>query len=394
MESSRYVVVGAGLAGSATALALARRGLEVTVVERREPAGHEGSSHGSARIFRYAYPDRFYTDLVIRARSGFDELERLSGRRLISPAGAVDFGAARNPAQLAQVLESAGVTHELLSQQEARDRWPQIAFDTEVLWHPDAGVIDAETTVLTQVQLAQQNGAYLLTAWEVSSVQRTARGYRLTSAEGQHLDAENVIVAAGGWLPALLAELDVPAGFLDRLPRFVVTEEQAYHFPYRALPGDGTSGPGLPPEFPTFIHKREDIQTYSLPGGRDAGHRGQKLAEFAAGRVLSSAREQTGMSDNANRHRIIDYVTRYLPGLEPQPYAETTCLFTSTPNEDFLLDRTDGLTLLSPCSGHGAKFAPLIGELAAEVATGGVAPDRFTVAAFSGGLSDQEATRV
>ena len=75
---------------------------------------------------------------------------------------------------------------------------------------------------------------------------------------------------------------------------------------------------------------------------------------------------------------------RYLPGLVPEPYATTTCLFTTTPNEDFLVDGVDGITVASPCSGHGAKFAPLIGDITADVATGtGRAPERFAAAAIT-----------
>lgn len=94
--SSQYVVLGAGLAGAAAAWSLAKRGHEVTLVERTRPAAPDGSSHGSARIFRYAYPDAFYAGLVVRARAGFDELERLSGKQLITPTGSLDFGRVRN----------------------------------------------------------------------------------------------------------------------------------------------------------------------------------------------------------------------------------------------------------------------------------------------------------
>ena len=80
----------------------------------------------------------------------------------------------------------------------------------------------------------------------------------------------------------------------------------------------------------------------------------------------------------------LDAARRRLPGLVPEPYAEATCLFTSTPTEDFLIDGADGITLVSPCSGHGAKFAPLIGDIAADVATGtATAPDRFGAAGFA-----------
>jgi sarcosine oxidase len=75
---------------------------------------------------------------------------------------------------------------------------------------------------------------------------------------------------------------------------------------------------------------------------------------------------------------VIAYVERTLPGLDPAPYAETTCLFTNTPTEDFVIDGVDGITVASPCSGHGAKFAPLLGRIIADTATGAAAPpERF-----------------
>lgn len=367
-ESSKYVVVGAGLAGAATAWQLALQGHDVTVLERTVPASHDGSSHGSARIFRYAYPDEFYTRAVIESKSQWDELDRASGLELITPFGAVDYGPERQPEHLASVLARTGVEHELLSAAEAKGRWPHIGFDTPVLWHPGAGVIDAESSVNAMIDQAVKHGARVLTGWNVTGVEKAGAGYRLVSAGGETLDAGNVIISAGGWLPQLLDRLSLPAGFLDALPEFTVRQEQAYHFRYLE--------PAAP--WPTFIHKNADIQTYGLPGGRDAGFAGQKVAEYNGGKFIPSAAEQTGLVDPANRRRVVDYVRKYLPGLHPEPYAETTCLFTNTPNEDFVIDRADGLTVLAPCSGHGAKFAPLIGQWAAALATGtGDVPARF-----------------
>lgn len=380
MSSSQYLVIGAGLAGSATAWHLARRGHEVTLVERSHPAAEDGSSHGSARIFRYAYPDPYYTDLVVRSRQGWVELERLHGQQLITPSGALDFGAQRTPRRLAGVLEQAGVEHELFTVDAARERWPQIDFDTEVLWHPAAGVIDAEQSVHAMIDQAKLHGAQILTDWEVDAVTPAGLGYRVTAADGRALDAERIVVAAGGWLPTLLEKLPLPDGFRSRTPRLEVRQEQAYHFPYKDT--SLAAGPDAGTIWPTFIHKSEQIQTYSLPGGRDAGFRGQKLAEFNGGKVLPSAADGDGVIETANRNKVVAYVERYLPGLVPVPYAETTCLFTNTPTEDFLLDSADGITLVSPCSGHGAKFAPHIGEIAADVATGAApAPERFALPA-------------
>lgn len=369
-ESSEYVVVGAGLAGAATAWQLATRGHDVTIIERTRPASHDGSSHGSARIFRYAYPDPFYTRALIESKALWDELDRASGLELITPFGAVDYGSERQPEQLAGILAATGVEHELLGASQARERWPHIAFDTAVLWHPGAGVIDAESSVNAMIGQAVKHGARLLTGWNVARVDKRGSGYRLVADGWETLDAGNVVISAGGWLPSLLGQLPLPAGFLAGLPEFTVRQEQAYHFRYRSDDGE--------PAWPTFIHKSADIQTYGLPGGRDAGFAGQKVAEYNGGKVIPSAAAQTGLVDPANRRRLVDYVQRYLPGLDPEPYAETTCLFTNTPNEDFLIDRTDKLTVLSPCSGHGAKFAPLIGKWAADAATGtGDIPARF-----------------
>jgi sarcosine oxidase len=367
---SQFVVIGAGLAGAATAWSLTLRGYEVTIVERTRPTANDGSSHGSARIFRYAYLDPFYTRLAVQARKRWDELERVSGTDLIIQTGSLDFGVARDPQTLAAVLEAEGVEHELVGREEARSRWPQIAVDTEVLWHPKAGVIDPESAVRTMVEQATKHGAQLLTDWELATISRARNGFRLRAANGDEVDAEKIVVATGGWLPHLLADLPLPTDFRAGLPAFQVSQEQAYHFPYR----------DITTTWPTFIHKSPALYTYSLPGGRDAGFRGQKLAEFHGGLKIPSAVHQTGIIDPANRAKLIDYVTRFLPGLVPQPYAETTCLFTSTPTEDFVIDGVDGIVLVSACSGHGAKFAPLIGDIAADVVTGStVPPDRFRI---------------
>ncbi|MEV3924238.1 FAD-dependent oxidoreductase [Actinomadura coerulea] len=375
-----YVVVGAGLVGAATAWQLARRGHEVTVLERRTPANAEGSSHGSARILRYAYADPFYAQMVVDARREWRELERLSGERLVTRTGSLDAGAARDPAALAAVLARVGVEHELLGAAEAAARWPQFRFGDgggEVLWHPDAGVVDAEAAVSAMLRLARAEGARVETGRPVASVERVGTRHRVVGVDGRAEEAEKVVVAAGGWLPDLLGGIGLPDSLLAAFPPLRVTQENAYHFPYRDDPG----GP-----WPTFIHKESDALVYGLPGGRDAalpgGRSGQKVAEFNGGRPIRSAAARTGAIDPANRERIVAYARRALPGVVPEPYAETTCLFTNTPTEDFVVDGAGGITVASPCSGHGAKFAPLLGRVVAEAASDErPAPDRFRVGA-------------
>lgn len=377
MESSKFVVVGAGLMGSATAWHLASAGHEVTLLERDVPAGLSGSSHGSSRIFRYAYPTDTYARLVTEAAPVWSQLERESGSELFRQVGALDFGTERNPRGLATVLERVGVEHELVDLHDARVRWPQFAVDSEVLWQPTAGVVDAEGAVRAMVELSLRAGAQVHTRWEVAKVTpASTTGYVVTATDGREIHAAEVVVVAGGWLPHLLRELSLPKGFLDALPRFEVRQEQTFHFPYSELLADLT--------WPTLIHKFRDgeasLAVYALPGGRSGEDRGLKVALHNGGKVLPSAAHQDGKVDPANRRWITDYVQRFLPGVVPEPYNEATCLFTNTPTEDFVIERVDGITVVSACSGHGAKFAPLTGLLAAGVATGnGTVPDEFRV---------------
>ena len=368
--ASHHVVIGAGLAGAATAWQLASRGHEVTVLERDRPASMLGSSHGSARILRYAYEDPFYVRLVRDARVLWDRLERTTGARLMTPTGSVDSGLVRRPAELARVLERVGIDHELLTARAAEDRWPEMAFDSDVLWHPAAGVVDAEAAVRTMLDLAVGHGAVVHEGWTAASVERVGAGLAVVSDDGRRVTGDSVVVGAGGWLPDLLGALPLPRAALDRVPPLRVRQEQVFHFAYM----DG------PRPVPTSIHMDELMQVYALPGGRDVEGRGHKVAEFDGGRVIPSAAHQDGHVDPANRARVVDWVRRNLPGVEPVPYAEATCLFTSTPSEDFVIDRVEGITIVSPCSGHGAKFAPLIGSLAADAATGERVEPRFALA--------------
>jgi sarcosine oxidase len=123
---------------------------------------------------------------------------------------------------------------------------------------------------------------------------------------------------------------------------------------------------------------------YHLAGGRDGGPGDdRKIGEHDGGHETTAA-GRDGVVDAASRERVIEYVRRWLPGLDPAPRSEVTCLYTETPTEDFLIDRVGDVVVCSPCSGHGAKFAPLTGELVAGLVIGAdeePVPDRFRLAA-------------
>lgn len=374
MESFEFVVVGAGLMGASTTWHLARTGREVMVLEARTPANPWGSSHGSARIFRYAYGDPFYVELVKESRRWWSELEQESGATLLTTTGALDAGALRFPARLAGILADAGIDHELVGRREARRRWPMLDVDSEVLWHPDAGILDAQTTVETMMSQARHHGAEVRTGWEVESVAERGSGHLVTAQDGRSVFAQNLIITAGGWLPELLPRLPIPTQKLAM--SLEIWQEQAIHLPY--APGYEHA------QWPSFIHKTPEMQVYSLPGGRDAEFRGQKIAEFRGGRIIPSSRHNDRAVDHGAGQRLVGYAEQHVPGLVPRPYAEVSCVFTMTPNEDFIIQRFGSISVVSPCSGHGGKFAPLIGRIVEQMVTGAQAPpQRFSLDALS-----------
>ncbi len=130
-----------------------------------------------------------------------------------------------------------------------------------------------------------------------------------------------------------------------------------------------------------MIHESTSAAVYHLAGGRDGGAGDDRKIGEHDGGSSTTADERTGVIDEGSRRRVTDYVRRWLPGLSPEPRGEASCLYTETPSEDFLIDRVGRLVVCSPCSGHGAKFAPLIGELVAGLVDGsGTVPDRFRLA--------------
>jgi sarcosine oxidase len=220
-------------------------------------------------------------------------------------------------------------------------------FDEAVLVHPDGGRCRADAVVAAFQRLVDTR-------------------YDAPIDDVAALDADVVVVAVGAWTPTLLAGLD--------LPRLTPTLEQVVHFRPRIDMG-----------WPSFIHRQANgVGVYGLetPG------EGIKVAEHHVGAVVDPD-ARTFDVDSAYADRISAYVERWFPGLDPTPVFPATCLYTSTDNEDFLLDRvavgeaggmSKDVVVVSACSGHGFKFAPEIGRLAADLAMGEPpAHERFTI---------------
>jgi monomeric sarcosine oxidase len=350
---SDVVVVGAGLTGAATAWALSRAGHSVVVFDAYGFGHDKGSSHGTSRIFRRVYPDALYIGMTGRALEGWRKLEADSGARLLQVRGGIDHGSRRDPQALAAVAAEHRLAHELLSPAEAQERWPGMVFDGPVLFQPDAGVVDADASLAAFLDVARRNGACLMPHTPVEAIE--VRDDHVLVHAGEPVRARRVVLAAGGWLPELLdsCELGIP------LPPVQVTQQQVFHFRQRDPQA----------VFPVLVYK-EDHQIFGLPSGGDGGPRAaMKIARHDGG-TPTTASTRSGLVDAADRRLIVDYVDQWLPGLVPDPVAEGTCLYTMTDDDDFILDRRGPVVVASPCSGHGAKFAPLLGEIITDLALG------------------------
>ena len=413
------IVVGAGLAGSAAAWAASARGMSVVVLEAFGPGHRRGSSHGSARIFRRAYPDPLYVRLTGRAEPLWRQLEGEAGETLLQLTGGLDFGPLRDPATLHEVLASCGVPADLLAPEEAAERWPGIRFDAPasptapasghatpaigttpgppapaapasavapgagpVMFHADAGVLDPDRAMAAMLRVAASRGADVRFNAPVTHLAATPGGDgALVHTDSGTFTASAVVVAVGGWLAPLL-------GDLVRLPPLEVTQQQAFHLAPRAAGTGGAPSPARPygdDPWPIFIYRDAANYFYGLPAGRDGEVPGAvKLGEHHGG-VVTTAAGRDGLVDPAARERAIAFAASRLPGLDPRPVGELTCLYTTRASEDFILDRQGPFVIASPCSGHGAKFAPLVGEIIADLAAGKPSPDpRFTFAAHLG----------
>ena len=342
------VVVGGGAMGAASARALAMGGRRVALVEQFE-AGHDrGSSHGRSRIFRLAYQDASYVPLAQRALALWRELSEECGTSLLATTGGVDHGPPQILDEIAAGLAAHGVASDGLTADEAIERWPGMRFEGPVLFQPDAGRVDADATVLALHRRAAELGADVLTGEHVHDIHVTDDGVEVVTGERTLVGAV-VVVAAGAWLPKLAPGL----GLADELPDLVVTQEQPAYF----------DAPGSE-EWPVFVHYGERSH-YGLftPGV------GVKVGEHGTGVVVDP--DTRPPADDERVRRLSSYVERWLPGADPSPTRVDTCLYTTTPDERFVLRRFGDVVICSACSGHGFKFVPAIGEQVAELAIQG-----------------------
>jgi sarcosine oxidase len=316
----RVAVVGAGVMGCATAWALRERGAEVTVHEQFELDHDRGSSHGRTRIFRLSYPDPYWIRFAQEAHAGWQELDP----GLLGLYGLIELISDRALTS-ARALEECGVPYRFLDAAEVRAYGAVLPEGWTALHVAAAGVVFAD----------RARHAFLEAAGVEVETNR-----RITTTD--ELDADVVVVTAGSWIRELVPDLPVK-----------VTRETVAYFRRE----------GPPP--PSIVDLNAATGGHGMYSLHDPVH-GLKAGAHHAGPEADPDTDTP--PDPAIVERVVSWVRERFPDVEPEPVETQTCLYTTTADEHFVLERRGRLVVGSACSGHGFKFAPAIGRRLAALA--------------------------
>jgi sarcosine oxidase len=373
------VVCGLGAMGSAAVYALARRGRRVLGLERHALGHDRGSSHGGTRIIRLGYFEHpSYVPLLRRAYALWRELEIAAGEPLLSVTGIVEIGPPDGTLVRGTLASSHlhGLPHDVLTAGELMRRFPafDVPADYVAVLQPDGGYLAVEPSLAAMCTLARAAGADVHEGETVQAIEPHGGDVLVVTDRGA-VEAGAAIVTAGPWTTALMPQLAAPL----RVTREVI----AWFAPTARLSGQGFSAH----DFPVFILESVHGMHYGIPPrSTDTAikiakhhHRNETVDPDHVDRDVSGA-------DEALIRRAI---AAHVPGANGLLVAAKTCLYTMTPDGDFLIDRLPNapqIVVASPCSGHGFKFAPVIGEILADlVTTGSTRHDisRFRLARFA-----------
>jgi sarcosine oxidase len=357
------IVVGLGGMGSATVRHLAGRGARVLGLEQFTSGHDRGSSHGRSRIIRQAYfEDPAYVPLVLRSYDLWRRLEEDSGERLLTVTGGLMIG--RPDSELVsgarRSAELHGLDHDILDAADLARRHPLVrpAADDVALFEPHAGFVDPERAVIAHNRVAQSAGADLhfdepILDWGADGEHAWVR---TTKAR---YEAGHLVLAAGAWMPQLSTVRSV---------ELVVTRQVLCWFD----PPAGVE-PFRPERFPVYIWELDAERTFygfpnqdGPPGGVKVAffHRDERADPDDLDRVVAAADVAT----------LLDVVRAKVPAAAGELLAAIVCMYTLTSDHHFLIDSHPvcaNVTLASPCSGHGFKFTPVIGEILADLALDG-----------------------
>jgi sarcosine oxidase len=379
MRTYDAIVVGLGAMGSAALHHLVKCGRSVLGIDRLSPPHAKGSSHGDTRITRLAIGEGVhYTPLALRSHALWRELERETGAQLLTSNGGLFISSAARSAVLhvadffANTLAAARdneIAHEILDAAAIRRRFPvfNVADDEYGYFEPAAGFLQPEACIRAHLEAAESHGAQVHRNEKVIGFEASSHVVTVVTDHDRYR-AQRLIVAAGAWLPTL-----VDARLAQH---FKVYRQQIYWFEI-----DGDPAPFLPAAMPVFIWELQGRPhgSYGFPA-LDGPHGGVKVGteQFEIETTADTLDTPASAADIAAFHAEI--VAPFIAGLAPRCLKAVSCLYTVTSDFGFVIDchpDSDRVLIVAPCSGHGFKHSPAIGEAAATWASDGLLPAGF-----------------
>jgi len=354
------IVLGVGGVGAATTYELARRGLDTLGLERYDVPHGRGSSHGVTRIIRLAYyEDPAYVPLLRRAYDRWHRLEAAHGSRLLHRIGSISAG--REGSGVISGVRRSCAEHSIpnteLSAVELRERYPgyRLPEDHVAIHQADGGYLLSEEGIVAHVEAAHREGATVRARETVESWTASESGVRVETDRGEYT-AERLVVTAGAWA----------ASQLPGLADLLVPERQVLGWFQPSSPERFA-----PESFPVFVHEADEGHFYGFPVVSVPGF---KLGRYHHRGETGTPEELRREPDREDERLLREYTERYFPDAAGPTMRLSTCTFTNTPDEHFVVDTHpdhENVVVGAGFSGHGYKFASVLGEVLSDLVVDG-----------------------
>ncbi|MGO1298378.1 MAG: N-methyl-L-tryptophan oxidase [Vibrio sp.] len=351
------IVIGAGSMGMATGYFLAKQGKRVLLLDAFDPPHSHASHHGETRIIRHAYGEgKDYVPLALRAQTLWEELEQESNRSIFLKTGVLNIGE-RTQLFISTLIDSAEeyqLPIEILNAEQANERYQGLNLPPEFIacLEPTSGVLRCENAIEAYRHLALEQGAELRTYSRVSAIKLLKDSVTVT-AKGQEFSAKKLVVSVGAWSNDLLKMLDLS------LPLSPVRKTFAWYNAPEAIYGEG--------HFPAFSWDIPEGIYYGFPSIDGAG---LKIGRHDQGEAHEPNTPLVPFSEAKDAADLNQLLSRYMPQVG-QLHVGKTCMYTRTPDEHFIIDhhpKHSHVMIASGFSGHGFKFASVVGEILTDMA--------------------------
>ncbi len=361
------IIIGSGSVGSAAGFYATEAGLNVLMIDAAFPPHHAGSHHGDTRIIRHAYGEgQKYVPMALRAQTLWEELAARSDTRLFHRSGVLNLGPRqsgfiKNAIASAQAYE---LNCEIMNTTQITTRWPEFTLPDDYLgvFEPRAGYLKSELAIAAYIRLAEQAGCAQLFNCAVTAIERQDREFEITTEEGSRYQGHKLLIAAGTWAKKLIPTLPITP------VRKVFSWHQA----------DGRFSEDN--HFPAFTIETPDRSHYY---GFPAVKNELKVGKHDGGQQIDQPEQRTPFGSHAtDGSENFDFLRHFLPGVGVCLTGDA-CTYDLSPDEDFIIDTLPDnpeMLIVSGLSGHGFKFASVLGEIAADFAAG--QPCGFDLAPF------------